>query len=177
MAPTDRTSRCLERSPQGKIRFAFCLSITAGACMLTPYHNQELPSRSSSLSFSFYPTTPDTPITLECAPGLIGDPYTLVFTIQSSDEPWDYQGDTLYPTSTSRILPDSCWRMVHGRYATRLRPKQNGSSMMVYDQDGHNCLGQRLGEGEGPVSAGYECALTYFESSTRSEHIVVHALP
>lgn len=145
------------------------------ACMLSPTWGDAIASTTSPVSFSFYATVANKPITVDCAPGILDPTFFHAFTVTSGSSPWTYNGETVYPTSTSRVLPSICWGTYHGRPTTRLRPRQDGSQMMVYDDDGIDCIGNAFGDGKGPVTAGYECGLTYSNSTTKIPYVVIHA--
>jgi hypothetical protein len=167
------------RTPDTFSRAAFgaLLAAATPACMLSPTWGDEISSTAAAVSFSFYATESNRAITVDCAPGLIGAPFTNAFTIQSGTSPWTYNGETVYPTSTSRVLPSHCWGTFHGRPTTRLRPRQDGRSMMVYDDDGIDCIGEAFANGDGPTTAGYACRLTYSNSNNALPYVVIHARP
>lgn len=153
----------------------FALTLLTPACMLSPLWGDTIPSRNSSVSFSFYATAANTPITVDCSPEYIHPVWTQIFTFQSGSSPWTYNGETVYASPTSRVIPGHCWKFWHGKWRTQLRPRQNGSGMMVYDQAGVTCISDRFSEGKGPVTAGYECGLTYSNSSNKLPYVSISA--
>lgn len=151
------------------------LAVCSSACMTSPYHGQTISDRSDAVTFNFYATSPNATVTIDCGPGYF-DPYqNSILTFTSVTSPTTIHGETVYYAGGSRVVPSSCWDHIHGSYMTRLRPKQDGRSMRVYDQAGLNCIGSALRAGDGPITAGSTCALTYSNSSNYLPYVRIFA--
>jgi hypothetical protein len=156
------------------------VALGSNACMMSPYHGKVINSKTTPVVFEFYATEPGVQITVDCGQGYY-DPFvaapTLTFTSVST--PTTLNGETVYYAGGSKVLPNICWSTytIHGYYMTRLRPKQAGNSMRVYDQDGLDCVGDHLRDGEGPVTAGNECGMKYSNSNNYVNFIHLHANP
>lgn len=143
--------------------------------MFSPNWGDVIPTTTSAVSFSFYGTQAGATITVDCAPGILEPVFNNAFSVTGGSTPWTYNGETVYNTSTSRVLPSHCWGTYHGKPTTRLRPRQNGSTMMVYDDAGLACLSTEFGNGHGPVTAGYNCGMTYSNSTQKIPYVVIQA--
>ena len=161
--------------PAAHLALLVGLAATTG-CMFSPVSGQILPDRTNSVGFSFYATGPSKPITVDCAPGYTNT-FTHIFSVTSGSSPWTYNGETVYAVSTSQVIPDHCWYFVHGRWMTKIRPKQEGYSMKVYSAEGTECIGEQLNDGKGPITAGNTCALTYSNSTQHQPYILLYADP
>ena len=155
---------------------AALLSVASG-CMMSPHHGKVIPARTTSTQFTLYATQAGATITIDCAEGYFGSWQTSVINFTAGSSPFTLNGETVYSAGGSRVIPFSCWSpgTIHGRYMTRLRPKQNGSSMRVYNQDGLDCLGAALGSGDGPITAGNACGMKFSNSNNFATFIHVHA--
>lgn len=158
------------------IQFTLLAAIgsVSSACMMSPVHGDIINDRNDQVTFTFYATSPSTEITVECAPSYFGS-FIDAFSFTSSSNAFPVNGDDVYSAGGRRVLPSGCWDYVHGRWMTRIRPKQDGYSMRVYNEEGIDCLGTKLGEGDGALSAGNECGMKYSNSNNFSEIIYMYA--
>ncbi len=158
----------------GTIAYLGCgLVLALSACATNPYHGQIVDNRSDPVDIELWATAPNTTVTVECGAGILSTSFTHVKTFTSSTTAL---GSTqkVYAAGGHVTLPSSCWDIYHGLWATRMRFKQGSNSMLVFDQEGLDCLFDSIAGGELLHNAGLACALRT-SSNTFAEQIIFRA--
>jgi len=134
------------------------VALLVSGCVYAPNHGDHVGTRSSSIYFSIFGTQSAASFQMTCSHHY-GNTQT-VSTFTGGTSPTTLAGETVYATQRNVTLPSSCWESWSGpgySYITYVRVLQNGYNAMVYDQAGLDCLHEQLGDGVGPITAGYDC--------------------
>lgn len=155
-----------------------CGFLLASACVLSPFHGQEIATRNTSVDFELWSLNANATMTVECAAGhdVTGNPYQQIFSFVSSGSPITLNGERVYFAGGDRVLPSHCWGIFHGRWTTRLRFKQGTYNVRVYTEDGVQCQYDKIfDEQKTPTVASNECAMTYSNTGNYANYIYFYA--
>ncbi len=124
---------------------------------------------------STYATTAGAEITIECGKPAHNVSWLHAGTFTASTSATTIAGESVYPANGYITLPTSCWDAgwAGATYTTYMQFKQNDAFMFVYDEAGIDCLADGLTAGDGPITAGYECALVSPYTGQKQRYISV----
>lgn len=132
--------------------------LAASACVVTPNHGDKVGSRSSSVPFEIFATKPNAALSITCSKHFGGA--TTIASFTGGSTPVTYAGETVYMKKHSMVIPSACWESWSGpnySYITYIRVKQDNNNAVVFDAAGSDCLFEQIGDGIGPITAGFEC--------------------
>lgn len=136
--------------------FALCAALSA--CVVNPYHGQNVGPRNTPITFEIYATKPSAALSVTCS-SHFGSPVTIA-TFTGGSNPIKYADETVYAKQRTITIPDSCWESWSGsnyNFITYIRVKQGSDYVAVFDTPGLDCLWEAIGDGTGPITAGANC--------------------
>lgn len=136
------------------------LCAVAVACVIEPYHGKHIGTRSTPITFEIFATKANAALTVTCSHHY-GNLQT-IDTFVGGSSPITYAGETVYMKKRTITIPNSCWESWSGNgytHITYIRVKQDDNFTSVFDQAGVDCVFEQIGDGVGPITAGFECQL------------------
>jgi hypothetical protein len=142
------------------LRWSCAVALTAAlsACVVNPHHGQNVGPRSTPITFEIFATKANAALSVTCS-SHYGSPTTIASFTGGSD-PITYAAETVYAKKRTITIPTACWESWSGSgysFITYIRVKQDDSYAVVFDATGLDCLYEAIGDGTGPVTAGFDC--------------------
>lgn len=134
------------------------LTVAATGCAISPLDQAQLPFN-QKVTFTLYVLDNATDIKLQCTSPLSGGGWSTFKTINPDNTPFNINGTTVYLAQTS-VNPVICWQSEGGNtFSTNLRFKQGSVYLFVFDNNGIQCLNNKLKQGQSGKDATLACAL------------------
>lgn len=137
------------------------------SCVYGPFYDDEIASTTTQVTFNMFALNPGATVTAECANHYSG--FTQFGSKVASTTATTINGESIYSAQLKKVIPASCWDYGFGKPVTYLRFREQMSSgpknLMVFDDEGVDCINDEFDDDHGPITAGLNCA--YSESSNQ----------
>jgi hypothetical protein len=152
-------------------RVVVLLAATLGGvgCVFGPFYDDEIASTTTQVTFSMFALNPGATVTAECATHYSA--YTQFGSKVASTTPTTTYGESIYSAQLKKVIPATCWDYGFGKPVTYLRFREQMSSgpknLIIFDQDGSDCITDEFEAHHGPITAGMNCAYSDTGGSLR----------
>lgn len=139
-----------------------CAAACLSGCMMEPYHNENIPSKSSPVVVQGWALSGGATVYAQCRPYLSSGAWTPITTFTSLSSSFVLNGSNLYPVTGSMTIPAGCWFQWHPSQASAelsfYQPLNGGSSTYrMFDQTGRKCVFDAVGKGKDPINSALDC--------------------